>query len=231
MNLKPERILMKTFAGSKFRVIWGYVFQRTGNSSEDICSLQVWSYLNLRVSNNSKFFWRNLLSFSLKLGNLTSFKQKRILVKTFLHSQFEVIYVYEFQGKPICYEDICWVSVWSYLSLGVSNKTKFLWRHLLSLGLKLSMFTNFKQQRILIKTFVESQLEDMLIHWFQARANSYEDICWGSVWSYVSLWVSNQSEFSWRHLLSLGLKFSLFMSFKQNRILIRTFVECQSEVL
>ena len=157
MNLKPERILMKTFAGSKFRVIWGYDFQRTGNSSEDICSLQVWSYLNLRVSNKSKFFWRNLLSFSLKLGNLTSFKQKRILLRTFLESQFEVMLVYDFKTKGNSYETICWVSVQSYLILRLSNETDFRWRHFLSLSLKLCKFMGFKVKRILMKTFVETQ--------------------------------------------------------------------------
>ena len=36
-----------------------------------------------------------------------SFKQKRILMKTFVESQFEVIYVYEFQKKANSDEDIC----------------------------------------------------------------------------------------------------------------------------
>ena len=36
-----------------------------------------------------------------------SFKQKRILMKTFVESQFEVIYVYEFQTTANYYEDIC----------------------------------------------------------------------------------------------------------------------------
>ena len=36
-----------------------------------------------------------------------SFKQKRILMKTFLESQFEVMEVYEFQTKANSYEGIC----------------------------------------------------------------------------------------------------------------------------
>ena len=40
-----------------------------------------------------------------------SFKQQRILMKTFVESQFDVIYVYEFQTKGNSGEDISWVSV------------------------------------------------------------------------------------------------------------------------
>ena len=36
---------------------------------------------------------------------------------------------------------------------------------------------SFKQKRILMKTFVESQFEVTLVYEFQAKANSYEDIC------------------------------------------------------
>ena len=46
-------------------------------------------------------------------------------MKTFVESQFEGMYVYEFQTKPNSYEKICWVSVWSYVSLSVSNKSEF----------------------------------------------------------------------------------------------------------
>ena len=35
-----------------------------------------------------------------------SFKQKRILMKTFVRSQFEVMLIYEFQKKANSYEDI-----------------------------------------------------------------------------------------------------------------------------
>ena len=160
-----------------------------------------------------------------------SFKQKRILMKTFVEPHFEVIQVYEFQTKANFYEDICWVSVWSNLGLQLSKKTEFLWRHLLSRSLKLSKFSSFKPKRILMNTFVESQFEVIYVYEFQTKANSYEDICWVSVWSYVSLSVSNQSEFSWTHLLSLSLKLSMFMSFKQKRILMKTFVESQFEVI
>ena len=187
-----------------------------------------------------------MLSLSLKLSMFMSFKQKRILMKPFVEAQFEVIEVYEFQTKLNSYEDTCWVSVWSIVSLWVLNQSDFSWRHLLSLSLKLSMFMSFKQQRILIKTFVESQFEDMLIYQFQTRASSYEDICWASVWSYVNLWVSNKSwfvlvsvwsylslwfsnkiEFLWRHLLRLSLKLFMLRSFKQNLTLLNTFVESQ----
>ena len=90
-----------------------------------------------------------------------SFIQKRILMNKFVVSHFEVMQVYEFQKKPNSYEDICSVSVWSYVSLPVSNKREFLWRYLLSLSFKLSKFTNFKRKGILMKTFVESQFELM----------------------------------------------------------------------
>ena len=171
------------------------------------------------------------MSFRLKLSNFTSFKKKRILMKKFVEPQFEVIYVYDFQTKANSNEDICWVSVWSFLTLWVSNKSEFSWRHLLSLSLKFFNFMSFKQKRILMKTFVESQFEVIYVYEFQKKANSDEDICWASVWSYVSLWISNKSEFLWRYPLSLSLKLSKFTSFKKNRILIKTFVESQFEVM
>ena len=90
-----------------------------------------------------------------------SFKEKGILMKTFLESQFEVMPVYEFQTKASFDEDVCWPSVWSYVSLWVSNRSDFLWRLLLSVRLKLSKFRSFKQKRILMKTFVESRFEAM----------------------------------------------------------------------
>ena len=90
-----------------------------------------------------------------------SFKEKLILVNKFVQSHFEVMYVYEFPAKASSDEDICWVSVWSYLNFRVSNKTEFLWRHLLSLSLKLCKFMSFEQNRTLTKTFLESQLEVM----------------------------------------------------------------------
>ena len=36
-----------------------------------------------------------------------NFKQKLILMKTFLESQFEVMEVYEFQTKVNSYADVC----------------------------------------------------------------------------------------------------------------------------
>ena len=159
------------------------------------------------------------------------FKQKQILMKTFVEPQFGVMSAYQLQTTASSYEDIFSVSVSSYVTLLVSNKSRFLWRHLLSLSLKLFKFRSFKQQLILMKTSVESQFEVMQVYEFQTKANSYEDICWVSVWSYVSLWVSNKSEFLWRHLLGLSLKLWKFLSFKQNRILIKTFVEFQFQVI
>ena len=152
-------------------------------------------------------------------------------MKTFVEPHFGVISLYEFQKKPNFYEDICWVSVWSYKSLWVSNKSQFFWTHLLSFRLKLSNFTSFKKKRILMKKFVESQFEVMYVYDFRTKANSNEDICWVSVWSFLTLWVSKKSEFSSRHLLSLSLKLSMFMSFKKQRILMKTFVESQFEVI
>ena len=159
-----------------------------------------------------------------------------------------------FQPKLNSYENICWVSAWTYISskvskksdfewkhlLGlslklskfwVSSKTEYLWRHFLSFSLKLSKFTSFKQKRSLMKTFLESQFEVMSVYEFQAKANSFEDICWASVWSHVILWVSNKSEFWWRHLLSLSLKLSKFISFKQKPILMNKFTVSHFELM
>ena len=133
--------------------------QTKANSYEDIRSVSFWSYVNLWLSNKIQFLRRHLLSLSLKLCKLMSFKQKRILMDAFVESQFEVIYVYEFQIKANWYEDICWASIWSYLTLWVENKSEFLRRHLSSLTLELCKFMSFKQKRILMKTFVESQFE------------------------------------------------------------------------
>ena len=172
-----------------------------------------------------------MLDLSLRLCKFTSFKQKRILANTFFRSEFKVTKVYQFQTKANSYEDICWVSVWSYVSLWVSNKSDFLWRILLSVRLKLSKFTSFKQKRILMKTFFESQFRVMRFYEFHTKGNSSEDICWVLVWRYLTLRVWNKTEFLWRHLLSLSLKLSRNTTFKQNRILIKTSVESQFEVM
>ena len=157
MSFKPKPSLLKTFVDSQFRVMLVYEFQTKGNSDEDICWGSVWSYVNLWVLNKSEFLWRDFSSLSLKLCKFMSFKEKRILMKTFLESQFRVMWVYEFQTKRISSQDICWVSVWSYSSLRILNKTDFLWWPLVSLSLKLCKFMSFKQNRVLMKTFAESQ--------------------------------------------------------------------------
>ena len=149
----------------------------------------------------------------------------------FVECQFEVVLAYEFKTKANSYEDISWASFRSYLVLWVLNQSEFQWRHLLSLNLKLCKFMSFKQNWILLNRFVECQFEVPLVYEFETKANSYEDICWVSVWSYVSLWVSNKSEYLWRHLLSLSLKLSKFPSFKQQGILMKEFVEPQFEVI
>ena len=135
--------------------------QTKANSYEDIRSVSFWSYVNLWLSNKIQFLRRHLLSLSLKLCKLMSFKQKRILMAAFVESQFEVIYVYEFQIKANWYEDICWASIWSYVTLWVENKSEFLRSHLSSLTLELCKFTSFKQKQILMKTFFESQFRVM----------------------------------------------------------------------
>ena len=145
------------------------------------------------------------MSHSLNLSKFMSFKQKRIVMNPFFESQFKVISVYEFQAKSNSDEDICWVSVVSFVSLWVSNKSGFCWRHSLSLSLLLFKFMSFKQNRILIMTFVESQFGVMWVYEFLPRGNSYEDICWVSIWSYVRFGVSSNSELLWRRLLSLSL--------------------------
>ena len=131
------------------------------------------------------------------------------------------------QTQATSYENICWALVWSYVSWWVSNKSGFLWRHSLSLSLKLSKFTSFKQKRILMKTFVDPQFEVMSVYEFQTKANFYEGICWVSVWSYLDLRLSNKTEFLSRHLFSLSLKLCKFMCFKQKWILMKTFLEPQ----
>ena len=135
------------------------------------------------------------------------------------------------QKKANSYEDISWVLVWRYLNLRVSEQGQFLWRHLLSPSLKLCKFMSCKQKPILMKTFVESHFQVMLVYEFPTRATSYEDICWASVWSYVSFWVSKKSEMWWRHSFSVSLKLCKFMNYKQKLILMKTFVESQFEVM
>ena len=130
------------------------------------CNVSLW------VSNQIKLLRRHMLSLSLKLCKFMSFKQKRILMEAFVESQFEVIYVYEFQIKPNWYEDISWASIWSYLTLWVENKSEFLRRHLSSFTLELCKFMSFKQKRILMKTFVESQFGVMYVFEFQTKVNS-----------------------------------------------------------
>ena len=183
-----------------------------------------------------------------------SFKQKWILVQTFVHLQSEVMYVYEFQTKANSHEGICCVSVWSYLSWRALNKGEFLSTYFLSLSLKLCTFMSFKPKSILMRTFFNSQFNILqvfelqtkvnsrqyigwLSFWtyvfyeFQTKASSSEDVSWLSVWCYVSLWVSNRSQFLSINLLSLSLKLCNFMSFKQKRILMKAFVDFQLEVM
>ena len=136
-------------------------FKSKANSDEDICWASVWSFVSSRVSNKSEFLWRNFLSVSLKLRKFISCKPKRILMKTFLESQFEVISVYEFQTKVNSYGDICGDSVRGYVGLWVWNKSEFWWRHFLSPSLKLCKFMNFKKKRILTETYFSSQFEVM----------------------------------------------------------------------
>ena len=174
---------------------------------------------------------RHLLSLSLKLFKFTNFKQNRFLMMTFGESQFEVMYIYEFQTKSSLYEHIWWVSVWSYLSLWVLNKSIFLWRDFSSLSLKLCKFMSFKEKRILMKTFLESQFRVMWVYEFQTKRISSQDICWVSVWSYSSLRILNKTDFLWWPLVSLSLKLCKFMSFKQNRVLMKTFAESQFGVM
>ena len=171
-----------------------------------------------------------MLSLRLNLSKFTSFKQKRILLKTFGETQFEVIQLYEFQTKANSYEDISWVSVWSYVGLWFWNKSKFLWRCLLSLSLKWYKFMNFISKRCFMKAFVESQFQVVTVYEFQTKPISSEDICSVSVWSYVSLCVSNKSGFLWRHFLSVSLELCKFMRFKQKRIITELYFRSQFEV-
>ena len=231
MSFKQKQILMKIFVKPQFEFFYVYEFQTKVNSHEDICWNSVSSFVSLSFSNKSEFLWRHLLSLSFKLFKFTSFKQNLILIRTFVESQFEILQVYEFQTKANSFEDICWVSVWRYVSLCLSNKSKF-WRgHILGPCFKLRKFMNFKKKRILMKAFVKAQFRVMLVYQFHTNGNSFEDICWVSVWSYVSLWVSNKSEFLWRHWLDLSLKLCKFTSFNQKRILVKIVVEPRFEVI
>ena len=183
-----------------------------------------------------------------------SFKQNRILMMTFVETHFGVMSVYEFITKANFYEDICWVSVWryeslwvqtkansyedicwasfwSYVNFWVSNESELWWRHLFSFSLKFFMFMSFKSKQILKKTFVGFKFEVMYVYGFQTKSNSYEDISSVSVWSSVSLWVSNKCQFLRRHLLGLSLKLFKFMTFRQKQILMKTFVESQFEII
>ena len=101
MSLKQNRILKMTFVDSQFGVMWVYEFQPKGNSSGDICWVSVWSYVSLWVSNKSGFLWITFLSLSLKWCKFLSFEQKRILMKAFVQSQFEVIPVYHFKQNRV----------------------------------------------------------------------------------------------------------------------------------
>ena len=174
-------------------VMYAFEFQTKPKSNEAICWVSVCSYLSLQDLIKSEFWWRHLFSFRLKFCNFISFKQKLILMKTFVESQFEVSQVYEFQDKANSHENICWFSVWSYVNLWVSNKSEFGWINLFSLSLNFCKFMNFKQSGIFMKTFVDSQFEVMDFYQFKTTANSDEDICWASVWIYLSLCVSTKT--------------------------------------
>ena len=208
-----------------------YEFQTKANSYGDIRWASVCIYLSSWVSNQIKLLRRHMLILSLKVCKFMSFKQKRIFMEAFVESQFEVIYVYEFQIKANWYEDICWDSIWSYLTLWVENKSEFLRRHLSSLTLELCKFMSFKQKPIFTKTFVESQFKVMTVYEFQTKANSYEDIRWASVSTYLSLWISNKTKFFWWHLLSLSLELCQLISFKKKRVLMKTFFEFEFQVM
>ena len=160
-----------------------------------------------------------------------SFKPKWILLKTFFESQFEVIYVYEFQTKANSYEDICLVSFWSYVSLWIWNQSEFSWRYLLSVSLKLHKFIVSNKSEFLRRYLLSLSLKLFKFTSFKQKPNSYEDICCVSASSYLSLWVSNKIELLWRHFLSFRLKLCKFMSFKPKHILMKTFFESQFEVL
>ena len=230
MSFKQNGTPMKTFVESQFEVIYVYEFQKKANPDEDICWVSFWSYVILWVSNKSEVLWRDLLSFRLNLSKFTSFKQKRILLKTFDETQFEVIQLYEFQTKANSYEDISWVSVWSYVGLWFWNKSEISWRCLLSLSLKWYKFMNFISKRFFMKAFVESQFEVITVYEFQTKPNYDEDICSVSLWSYVSLCVSSKSGFLWRHFLRVSLELCKFMSFKQKRIITEPYFRSQFEV-
>ena len=90
---------------------------------------------------------------------------------------------------------------------------------------------SFKRKWILMETFVEPLFGLMWVYELQTKENSSEDICWGSVSSYVNLWVSNKSEFLWINMLSLILKLINFVKFKQKRIVMKTFADSQFEVM
>ena len=130
------------------------MFQTKADSYEDIFWGSVWSSVSLWGSNKNEFLRSHISGLSLKLGKFMSFKPKWILMKIFFESQFQVMWVYEFHTKGNSSEDICWVSVWNYATLSVSNKSEFYWRHLFSLSLKLCNFMRFKIKGFLMNAFV-----------------------------------------------------------------------------
>ena len=130
------------------------MFQTKADSYQDIFWASVWSCVSLWGSNKNELLRSHILGLSLKLGKFMSIKPKWILMKTFFESHFRVMWVYEFHTKGNSSEDVCWVSVWNYATLSVSNKSKFYWRHLFSLSLKLCKFIRFKIKRFLMKAFI-----------------------------------------------------------------------------
>ena len=72
------------------------MFQTKADSDEDISWASVWSCGSLCLSNKREFLQRHILGLSLKLAKFMCFKPKWILMKTFVGSQFGVIWVYEF---------------------------------------------------------------------------------------------------------------------------------------
>ena len=90
---------------------------------------------------------------------------------------------------------------------------------------------SFKEKPFLVKAFVECQVKVISVYEFQTKLDSYEDSSWALVWSCVSLWFSNKSQFLRRQILDLRLKLRKLMSFKPKWILPKTFFQSQCEVL
>ena len=90
-SLKNQQIFMKTLLESQFEVIEVYIYQTKADSYKDISWASARCCVSFWVSNKSQFLRRHILGLSLKLRKFMSSIPKRILLRTFVESKFEVM--------------------------------------------------------------------------------------------------------------------------------------------